>query len=100
MFRIREIKQIRDGVQERPYADHVYQWEIVLDGKSEFDEMLAFCQTYLRKSARTEDEYRVDYANAKGFENMMEVVVGGRYSLTPNKYNSRWTYTVTEDYID
>ena len=99
-YTIREIKQLRNGVQERAYADHIYQWEIVLDGKAEYDEMLAFCQTYLRKSARTSDEYRAATATAKGFEALMEVVVGGRFELTPNKFNNKWTYTVTEDYID
>lgn len=101
-LKINSIKQIRNGVQERAYADHVWKWEIDARGNGRIDQeaMLAFCQEHLRSSARSEQEYREAMANAKGFDETMKIVCGGRYSLTSDKYGVVWTYTVTEDYID
>ena len=37
-----EIKQTDNGIQKCPYADHIYKWEIQINGKTSEEEMLEF----------------------------------------------------------
>ena len=102
-MRIKEIIQIENGTQKRPYADHIYKWKICLDyfgGKPSREEMLSFCQDYLKKAARTKDEYQKEMQRTDiSFNDKMMVVCGHWYSLE-QKDDFEWIYLVHEEYID
>ena len=92
-----KIKQIKNGEQPRPYADHVWQWDI--ETEKAYAEILDYCQKNLRKAEREEKQYFLDYRNSNNtFDQTMEIVCGGRYTLT--RIPGGWRYTVTKDYID
>lgn len=102
-MKINSIEQLDNGVQKRPYADHIYKWRIDARGNGTInrDEMLQFCQTYLRKAERTKENYFTAYRDRNlGFNEHMHVVCGGYYSLESDKYGVVWTYTVVNEYID
>lgn len=102
-MKINSIEQLDNGVQKRPYADHIYQWRIDARGNGKIDreEMLQFCQTYLRKAERTKPDYFAAIRDRNlSFNEHMYVIVGGHYTLESDKYGVVWTYTVTEEYID
>lgn len=99
-MRIIEIKQIKNGRQERPYADHIYQWNMKLNFVRDEEEVLLFCQTYLEDAARNEADYFTAYRdNSLSFNEHMAIVCGGYYTLRRNE-DRTWTYTVTREYID
>ncbi len=91
-----EVKQIRYGVQPRPYADHVWEWDITTD--KPYEEVLEFCRANLKKAEREEKEYWKEIRSDLGFEKHMEVVCGGYYTLT--KIEGGFKYKVTREYID
>lgn len=93
------IKQIENGVQKRPYADHIYEWNMVIYGVTNIAELLQFCQTYLRRAALEHDEYFKQYRQVKGFEETMKIVCGGWYKLEETE-KFHYKYTVHEEYID
>jgi len=88
--------QKRFGTQPRPYADHVWEWEVQTDRPVE--EALAWCRANLKDAPRSETEYRDGKNSAPSFSDMMQVVCEGRYSISPIPGGYR--YTVTRDYID
>lgn len=92
-----EVKQIRDGVQPRPYADHVWEWDIITD--KPYDEVLEYCRKNLKSAEREEKDYWVRRRdNSHTFDEDMDVICGGFYKLakTENGYN----YKVVNEYID
>lgn len=102
-MKINSIEQLDNGVQKKRYADHIYKWRIDAGGNGEVnrDEMLVFCQTYLKHAERTKSEYFDAVRNPNtGFNEHMEVICGHYYTLESNKYGTVWTYTVVEEYID
>ena len=91
------IRQIKNGVQPRPYADHVWEWDIFTTRS--YEETLNYCQTQLMAAARIEADYWKDYRDrSKGFDEHMEIVCGGYYTLT--RIDGGWKYKVTHEYID
>lgn len=91
------VTQLKNGIQPRPYADHVWEWEIFTDQSEE--EVLAYCRKNLRNAARDEKTYWTDYRDrSKSFDEHMEVVCGGFFQLT--KYEGKYVYRVTKEYID
>lgn len=97
---IREIKQLDNGRQKRPYADHIYKWEICVEGKTEEADILPFCQEYLQHAQNEHDEYFKKYRDSNlSFEEHMRVVCGGYYTLTKKDFNV-WEYEVRREYID
>lgn len=91
---IEEIKQIDNGVQKRPYADHIYKWEIILsEGTTSEEEMLEFAKKYLRDSKYNYQEYRAKCNDSAG------VFYSGYYELS-NKDMWHWEYKVVEPYCD
>lgn len=102
-MKINSIEQLDNGVQKKRYADHIYKWRIDAGGNGEVnrDEMLAFCQTYLKHAERTKAEYFDAVRDpSTGFNEHMKVICGHYYTLESNKYGTVWTYTVVEEYID
>lgn len=94
-----EIKQLDNGVQKKPYADHIYHWNIKVSYAKE-DDILSFCQTYLKSAKREEKDYwRMYRDNTLDFNEHMNVVCGGYYRLTRND-DYTWDYIVHYEYID
>ena len=94
---MRKVTQIKNGTQPRPYADHVWEWDILTDETP--TEVLEFCKKELMSAAREEKTYWKDYRDrSKSFPETMEIVCGGYYSLT--KIDGGYKYRVTHDYID
>ena len=92
-----KITQIKNGMQPRPYADHVWEWDIITD-KPEA-EVLYYCRRELKNAARDETTYWKEYRDrAKSFDEHMEVVCGGYFNL--NKIEGGYKYRVTQEYID
>ena len=92
------IKQLDNGAQKRPYADHIYKWEI--DARQcDKSEMLEFCQKYLRKAGREKAEYFSKYKEKMSFTEHMKIVCEGWYTLT-QKNVAIWEYEVHNEYID
>lgn len=98
-MRIIEIKRTADGSQPRPYADHVYEWVIKTMWKPTRDEVLQFCLTYLEHAALERTEYLTKYRSNLPFNEHMQVVCGGWYTLTNNEHGE-WVYHVQREYID
>ena len=93
----KEIKQVKNGRQPRPYADHVWEWLIITNEPEE--EVLSFCRKELKDALREETDYWKDYRdNSKSFNEHMEVVCGGYFSL--KKISGGYVYRVTQEYID
>ncbi len=91
---IEEIKQTENGVQKRPYADHIYKWEIILsEGTTSEEEMLEFAKKYLRDSKYNYQEYRAKCNDDAG------VFYSGYYELS-HKDMWHWEYKVVEPYCD
>ena len=92
-----KVKQIKNGIQPRPYADHVWEWDIETDKLK--DEVLAYCKQNLRSAQREESDYWKDYRDrSKSFDEHMEIVCGGYYSLV--KTDGGYKYKVVQEYID
>ena len=88
-----EIKQTDNGIQKCPYADHIYKWEIQINGKTSEEEMLEFAKKYLRDSKYNYQEYRAKCNDGAG------VFYSGYYELY-NKDMWNWVYKVVEPYCD
>lgn len=88
-----EIKQIDNGVQKRPYADHIYKWEIHIQGGTSEEEMLEFAKKYLRDSKYNYQEYRAKRNDSA------DVFYSGYYELS-HKDMWHWEYKVVEPYCD
>ncbi len=100
MMEIVAIKQTDSGVQKRPYADHIYEWSMVIYGVTDMEELLQFCQTYLRHAVLPHDEYFKQYRDSSlSFEEHMKIVCGGWYKLEETE-KFHYKYTVHEEYID
>lgn len=91
-----KITQIKNGIQPRPYADHVWEWDIITE-KSASD-VLVYCLENLMYAEREEKKYWIDYRASHDFNKTMEIVCGGYYSLI--KIEGGYKYRVTKDYID
>lgn len=92
-----EITQIKDGSQPRPYADHVWEWDIITDKPRE--EVLEFCRRNFEHADRDEAEYfRLYRDSTLSFDEIMRVVCGGYYNIF--KIEGGWKYRVTHEYID
>lgn len=92
-----KITQIKNGVQQRRYADHVWLWRIETDKPRE--EVLEYCRKNLRRAALEKAEYWKRYRDpALSFDEHMEVVCGGYWSLT--KTEDDYEYEVVQEYID
>ena len=97
-MRIYSITELDDGVQKKTYADHIYHWNLKVQGTEE--EVLEFCKKYLRHAAREEKEYWTAYRdNSKSFNEHMDIICGGYYSMKKNE-NGSWDYIVRNEYID
>lgn len=97
---ILNITQHDNGIQKMPYADHIWIWTIEIEGNIEQDELLTFCQTFLRRAAREHDEYFKQYRDSKlSFEEHMKIVCGGWYKLEKTSART-YKYTVHKEYID
>lgn len=91
--------QLNNGVQSKPYADHIYSWEVTAENGETEDMVLEWCRKNLKDASRSSEEYFDDMHKANTFDQKMDVVCGGKYSLRKigdNKYN----YTVVYEYID
>lgn len=101
-MKIREIKQLDNGRQKKSYADHIYKWELDIEGKPNEikDEVLEFCQKYLEHASHERAEYLQLYRSNLGFEETMKLVCGGSYTLTFDRDKWVWIYTVIREYID
>lgn len=102
-MKIYEIKQLDNGLQKKPYADHIYKWQIDMRGSGYInrDEILEFCRKYLRTAAREKSEYIAAIRDHNlGFNEHMNIICGHYYTLESDKYGVIWTYTVVEEYID
>lgn len=97
-----EINQVRHGEQSRPYANHVWQWEIKLNnwrGVKE-GEVLEFAQKFLKSCKYDRDTYFKLYRdNQRSFDEHMLVVCEGYFELKNTEYGN-WTYKVEQEYID
>lgn len=92
-----KITQLKNGRQERPYANHIYLWEIETDKPAE--EVLDYCQKHLEKAAREEGEYMKLYRDdSLTFHEHMMVICEGYYTLT--KTEKGYVYKVEREYID
>ncbi len=92
-----EIKQLKFGNQPSPYADHVWEWDIITDELPLA--VLAYCKKELKDAAREELTYWKDYRDrSKSFDEHMAVVCGGYYSFS--KITGGYKYRVTMEYID
>ena len=92
-----KITQIKNGVQPRPYADHVWEWDIITEKSA--SEVLVYCLEHLRCAEREEKLYWSEYRDhSKTFDQHMEIVCGGYYSLT--RIAGGWKYKVVQEYID
>lgn len=92
-----KITQIKNGTQPRPYADHVWEWDIITEKSA--DEVLVYCLEQLRYAEREEKKYWADYRDrAKSFDQHMQVVCGGYYSFS--RIPGGFKYRVTQEYID
>jgi hypothetical protein len=102
-MKINEIKQLDNGLQKKPYADHIYKWVIDVRGNGNInrDEILEFCREYLRAAKREKTEYFAAIRDTNlGFNEHMNIICGHYYTLESDKYGVIWTYTVVEEYID
>ena len=94
---MRTITQIKNGAQPRPYADHVWEWDIITDELP--TAVLAYCLKELMFAAREEKEYWKDYRDrSKSFDEHMDIACGGYYSFS--KISGGYKYRVTREYID
>lgn len=87
-----------NGVQKRPYADHIYSWIVDSEGESE-EQVLEYCLKNLKSAKRNREQYFKEYRESKDFERSMEIVCGGYYELKnigPNKYEFKAIFA----YID
>ena len=90
-----EVRQLKNGAQPRPYADHVWEWEVITD-KSEA-EVLDYCRKNLKDAKRDAATYLKDY-RTKSFDALMDVVCGGYYEIF--KTEGGYKYRVVQEYID
>ena len=96
---ILNIKQLKAGRQEKRYGDHIYQWTINARNATK-EELLEYCQKNLKEAKREHSKYLEDYRNQDlTFDQRMEVVCGGWYTLTQNA-DGTWEYIVHYEYID
>lgn len=93
-MKIVEIKQLDNGIQERPYADHIYRWNIETAGITEREEIFDFCQKYL-KSSKYNEQYYKSHCN-KG----ADIFYSGYYILNSSNSGHTWTYSVIIPYCD
>lgn len=92
-----KITQLKNGIQPRAYADHVWEWEIITDEPEEV--VLSYCRKELKNAARDEATYWKDYRdNSKSFNQHMEIVCGGYFKIS--KTSDGYVYRVTQEYID
>lgn len=99
-MKIIEIKQLNNGRQPKPYADHVYKWTIKVIGKPSREEILEFCQNYLEPAPLERTEYLTKYRSNLPFDELMRVVCGGWYTLNKTEDYCVWEYLVQREYID
>lgn len=90
-----EIKQLKNGIQERAYADHIWLWEIKTDKPA--NEVLDYCRKKLRNAKREEKQYLAEYRASHQFDKSMEIICGGYYSLS--KTTNGYLYKVVQEYI-
>lgn len=90
---------LNNGRQERPYADHIWKWEVSTDKNETKEQVLEWCKNNLRKAEREESDYLNAYRFASSFEETMSIVCGGRYKLECLG-DGKYEYTVQEEYID
>lgn len=91
---ITEILTVQYG-QKRPYDDSDYIWDIKTNGNASPEDILAFCQEFLRKNNQT-------YTEWKGSErdwSKADVFFRGYFILTDN---GDWSfrYKVHEPFTD
>lgn len=91
--------QVKDGRQERPYANHVFKWKIETDGSKSEKEVLEYCQAQLKDAGKEKGEYYKLLRSNMSFENEMRMKCGGFYELKKIDEN-HYEYTVEEEYID
>ncbi len=99
-MRIIEIKQLNNGSQPRPYADHIYKWKIKVIGKPSKEDLLEFCQKYLEFAPLERTEYLAKYRSNLPFNEHMRIVCGGWYTLSKTEDYNVWEYLVQREYID
>ncbi len=97
-MKIKDIEQLDNGMQKKPYADHIYHWKLKVEDADE-QTLLEFCRNNLKDAKREKKAYTTDYRASKNFNDTMEIVCGGWYSLTCNNDGS-WDYIVHYAYID
>lgn len=91
-----EIEQLQNGIQKKPYADHVYQWRIKSDLPE--DEILEKCKELKKAPITAEEYYKKRRDLSMKFDKQMELICGGCYEL--KKESDCYIYTVTQEYID
>lgn len=98
-MKILDIKMLDNGVQKKPYADHIYHWHLVVDEPDE-QQLLTYCLTNL-KHARNEHDVYFEKYRRKGisFDEMMDIVCGGWFQLRDN-HDGSFDYIVHYEYID
>lgn len=95
---IKNIEQLNNGSQIKPYADHIYHWKLQVENADE-TALLEYCRKNLKDAKREKTKYTTDYRESKDFNKTMEIVCGGWYSLSRNDDGS-WDYIVHYEYID
>lgn len=93
------VKQLDNGMQKKPYADHIYHWNLQVKDADE-TALLNYCKNNLKDAAREQSEYFAAYRdNTLSFHEHMMIICKGWYSLT-QKEDGSWDYIVHYEYID
>lgn len=98
-MKIRKIKQLNDGRQERPHGDYVYEWAFEADADTEEDEALDYCRKNLRDAGLPEGEYFERLRSCLSHADEAHLRANGYYRLERNGVGS-WEYTVVEPCMD
>lgn len=95
-----KTKQLDNGIQHRPYADHIYKWEVEAENNESQEEVLAWCRKNLRDAKREKEDYFHEYRRMDiSFNEKMNIVCGGYYSIQKIGEN-KYIYQVIQEYID
>jgi hypothetical protein len=98
-MKVIHIEQLDDGVQKKPYADHIFHWHLVVE-EADKDDLLTFCRGNLKDAKREHDDYFKQYRQKDiDFDSMMKIVCGGWYQLRDNN-DGTFDYIVHYEYID
>lgn len=98
-----KVNQLKDGTQERRYADHIYMWELVANNNETEEDVLNHAFG-LKKAGREKEKFLMDTLNERDFDKSMEIECGGYYEFNnvgiDQDGNTVYRYSVVMPYID